>query len=137
MKEELDSYFREIDKKLFTLSKKGRAACLKEHRGNVDAFLKEHPDAAFQDVEAFFGSAEGIAESFLHAERYPQAEKKLHMNSRCTHVLLAVIVAVGLVIALIAAASFADQWQFRHGYTKESPVLTSAPDHSDEAIAIY
>lgn len=120
MTKELEVYFREIENKLFTFSRKKRAACLKEHRGNVDLFFKENPDATFREMEAYFGTAEEIAESFLHEEKYADAEKKFNVKHTGVRVIC-VSVILALIIALVLGAVYVvDVYRFNHGHIEYS-----------------
>ena len=100
MKTELDAYYREIDRKLKIAPKKERDACLDEHRGNVEAFLLDHPDASLREIEKNFGTPEEIAEGFLRSSSVWETAKQFSLKRNVLRVVLAVAAAllVGIVV---------------------------------------
>lgn len=105
MKSEFDAYYKEIERKLKIAPKKERAACLDEHRGNVEAFLYDHPNATLREIEENFGTPDEIAEGFLRSSSVWETAKQFSLKRNVLRIILAAL-AVLLVGATIFGAIY-------------------------------
>ena len=115
MKSELDIYYREIEKKLKIAPKKERAACLDEHRGNVEAFLFDHPDATLQEIEENFGTPDEIAEGFLRSSSVWETAKQFSIKRNVLRILLAVVTVLLIGATILGAVWILGEYLFLGG----------------------
>ncbi len=137
MTKELNGYFKDIESRLHTLPRKKRAAVLREYRDNVAAFLEENPGAAFQEVEAAFGTPSQVEESFLRSEDFQKTEQRLHTNKqilRIIRIALAILVAAILILGTIYVV---DNHQFAHGSWYVSSAQEGPYEGNSNAIERY
>jgi len=111
----LRKYFRSISG-LLPCSGKQKRVILQSAKENVNAFLEDHPDADFSQVEAHFGAPEQIASAFVADMDMPRLLNALRSRKR---IFLSVIVA--LIAALLlwgggVAIAVADQSAANPGY---------------------
>jgi len=137
MTKELNAYFKEIESRLHTFPRKKRAAVLREYRENVSAFLEENPGAAFQEVEAAFGTPSQVEESFLRLGDFKETEQRLHTNRqilRIVRIAVCVLIAAAVILGVIFVA---DAWSFNHGNGVYSPVQSGSYEGNSNAIERY
>lgn len=136
MKKKLNRYFREINGKLLVLPRKKRAAVMGDFRGSVSAFLQENPEAAFQEVEAAFGTPDQVAEGFLQSSDFRQTERKLCLKRK---IFAAVCIALGILVAaalILGTVYVVDNYHYTHGQWEDSPAMSGVyiPDSSDGEV---
>lgn len=137
MKKKLNRYFREINGKLLVLPRKKRAAVMGDFRGSVSAFLQENPEAAFQEVEAAFGTPDQVAEGFLQSSDFRQTERKLCLKRK---IFAAVCIALGILVAaalILGTIYVVDIHHYAHGHFEDSPAMSGFAESNPNAIETY
>ncbi len=137
MTKELNGYFKDIESRLHTLPRKKRAAVLREYRDNVAAFLEENPGAAFQEVEAAFGTPSQVEESFLRSEDFQKTEQRLHINKQILRIIRIVIAILVAAILILGTIYVVDTWMYTHGEWVNTSAQEGPPESDTSAIATY
>ena len=98
LEKELKKYYTGIRRELYcdTEAKKRILAAIKE---NVEAYLEEHPEATFENVQDRFGTPKQIATSYLEELEMPELIGKLKVRRT---IVTAICTALGLVVLLWA-----------------------------------
>lgn len=103
-KRELRKYLRQIKAELFC-PREMRKRILGELKGNVAAYLQEHPEATFTDIRENFGSPQQIAASYVEELSTPELIQKLKLRRRILRSVVAIVGAAALLcIALWISA---------------------------------
>lgn len=112
---ELKRYYRQIRSWLPCCGKE-KKAIINGIDASVKAYLEDHPQAVFADVEHHFGQPAQIAASCVDEMNTPQLLRKLRIRKR---VSISVTVGVLTAILLWASAvtiSFIEANNTTHGY---------------------
>ncbi len=138
MSREIELYLKHIERGLFTCPRKKRAALLRELRGNIDAYIEEHPNASIQELKSIFGTPEAIAEGFLQSAEFTTTKKVVSSKKRIVQIFLAAVCALivlGIVLGTIYVVNF---YRYTHGYWVETPATdTPLPSIDPEAVHSY
>ena len=137
MSGELKAYYRAIDKKMLNCSKQKRRKILSIHRGNIEAYFEENPDATIKDIEAYFGSPEKIAESFLQSSEYQETEKKFSINRNVIRIFLIVAIAILIVFSILGTIYIYDGYRYSHGSFTDSSVHEGVVSIPSDALETY
>ena len=115
MKTEFDAYYRNIERRLKIAPKKERAACLDEHKGNVEAFLLDHPGATLKEIEERFGTSEEIAEGFLRTSSVWETAKQFSLKRNVARIVLAAAAALLVGLTVFGAVYILGNYLFSGG----------------------
>lgn len=137
MKQEIEQYLKQIEGNLYTCPRKKRTAFLRDLRGNIAAYMEEHPNATLPELKNIFGSPEAIAESFLQSDEFATTKKVLSSKKKNANIFLIAICILVTAILIYGAIYIADFHDFTQGHWEEEPAQegTHLPDFS--TIAEY
>ena len=116
MRREIEQYLKQIESNLYTCPRKKRSAFLRDFRGNIDAYIEEHPNATLPELKSIFGSPEAIAESFLQSDEFATTKEVVSSKKWIIRTLLAAacILVVGTLI--LGTIFVVDNYRYTHGY---------------------
>ena len=137
MSAELEPYFKEISDNLLACPTRRRSAFLQELRGNVDAYIDDHPYASVQEIQAVFGSPREIAESFFTSLDFKAAAKELRIKKRITRIVVAVVCILAAGILVLGTIYVMDNHGYTHGYWEESPTVEAITTPDPNALETY
>ena len=138
MNAELEPYFKEISENLLVCPTRRRSAFLQELRGNIDAYVQDHPAASAQEVQSVFGSPREIAESFFASLDFKAAARELRIKKRITRIVTAVVCVLVAGILVLGTIYVVDNHGYAHGYWGEGPATSATPAPTpDDAISTY
>ena len=112
MKNEFDAYYKEIERKLKIAPKRERAACLDEHRGNVEAYLYDYPNATLQEIEENFGTPEEVAEGFLRTSSVWETAKQFSLKRNVTRIILGALAVLAVGATILGAVYILGNYLF-------------------------
>ena len=104
----LRKYFRSISG-LLPCPGKQKRMILQSAKENVSAFLEDHPDADFSQVEAHFGAPEQIASAFVADMDMPKLLNALRGRKRIFLSVIAALITALLLWGGGVAIAVADQ----------------------------
>ncbi len=110
----LNKYISSVSS-LIICQPKQKKAFLAELRSEVENFLAETENATEEDVEAFFGTPETIASSFISNTDSTEMKRRISVKNIIS---VAVIVALLIYIAFVVI-SLIDVHTEAHGYFEE------------------
>lgn len=137
MNDELKAYFKTIDKKLISCSRAKRKKCLSIHRGNIEAYFEENPDATIKDIEAYFGSPEKIAEFFLQSSEFSETESRLGVNKKIIRLISIITVILFIVAAIVSTIYVFEGYRYSHGHAVYSSAQEGTYDTPPDAVQTY
>ncbi len=114
MSREIERYYKEIERSLFTCPKRKRVSFLREFRGSVSAYVEEHPQATMQELQSVFGTPESIAEAFLQSDEFSTTKKVVSSQRRIARfvlIALCVLVAAAVILGAIYVIGKYSYWE--------------------------
>lgn len=137
MRREIEKYLKQIESNLYTCPRKKRSAFLRDFRGNIDAYIREHPNATLPELKSIFGLPEAIAESFLQSDEFTTTKQVVSSKKWIIRILLTavcILVAAALIFGTIYVV---DIYKFTHGYAAMEPIQEGFTPPDPDAIASY
>ena len=112
---ERKQYLKQIKKLLVCKGSKKRKF-LKSFDDNIEEFLKDNPDASYDELQKNMGTPQEIANEFL------ENESAVHIKRRTTIVKLVIIgiIICLIIVAITFVAVFIDAHEANHGYFENS-----------------
>ena len=114
MSRDIELYFKQIERSLFTCPKKKRATFLRDFRGSVSAYVEEHPQASVQELKSIFGTPEAIAEAFLQSDEFSTTKKVVSSKRRIVRIVLiaaCILAAAALILGAIYVMRNTGLWK--------------------------
>ncbi len=116
---EIKRYIKQVHSKLpYTGKEKHRI--MEDLKGNIENFLKDHPEAELADVETHFGSPESIAYSCVEQTELDELIRKM----RIRRVVVRIVAATAAVAVLLWAGAVGwaifQEWNSTHGYNEDT-----------------
>ena len=112
---ELKKYYRQV-RSLLPCSRKEKKAIIHRIEASVQAYLEDHPQAVFADVERHFGEPLQIAASCVEEMDTSQLLQKLRIRKRIFISVTAGILAAFLLWAGAVTIAFVEARDAAHGY---------------------
>ena len=113
---ELKRYIKQIYRKL-PYTGKERRRIIGDLQNNVGAYLESNPEASVADVQAHFGSPEGIAYSCVEQTELDVLLRKMRIRKTVIRIVGAVALVVLLLWGGVVGWAFYNEWNNSRGYT--------------------
>ena len=125
---ERNQYINQIKKLLFC-SSKDRKKFLKEFNDNIDDFLKDNPEASFNELQKAMGTPQEIADGFLGNADIKAIKKRTS--------IVRVLIIIGVVGLLIFAITLLGLWlDAREARVGNHGVITTYKDNEDGSVEV-
>ena len=125
---ERNQYINQIKKLLFCSSKE-RKKFLKEFNDNIDDFLKDNPEASFNELQKAMGTPQEIADGFLGNADIKAIKKRTS--------IVRVLIIIGVVGILILAITLLGLWlDAREARVGNHGVITTYKDNEDGSVEV-
>lgn len=95
----LRRYYRTVFNYL-PCSRKLKNKILQEIKGNVTAYLEEHPQATISDIESHFGTPRSIAAAYVDDMNTEELIHALHIRKKVVTTIVCTLLAVMLLWAM-------------------------------------
>ena len=137
MNQDIEAYLKQIERNLFTCSRKKRSAFLRDFRGGIDSYLAEHPQATAQELRMVFGTPEAIAESFMQSDGVNVTKKVVSSKRTIFRVVLIAVCALVAAAVIFGTLYIIDYHRFTHGYWVEEPAVIGEIPPDPDALETY
>ena len=137
MRKDVEAYLREIERGLFTCPKRKRAAFLSDFRGCLNSYLEEHRMATVEEMQAFFGTPEAIAEAFLQSDEFNTTKKVVSSRRRIVQIVLIAVFVLFVAALILGTVYVVDHYQYTHGYWVEEPAQEGVIPPNPDALETY
>ena len=122
METQLNQYYCSIHRRL-PCNRKMKAkiiACIKE---TIDGYLKEHPLADMDAIQAHFGTPAQIAEAYIEEMTTPEIVKKFRVKKWAVTVIAVVAVVTVVAYLVVLGAAYANEKDSADGYYEVDPIV--------------
>lgn len=113
-------------------------------RGDIEVFLDQNPDAAYNDIEANFGSPKDLAQEFANSLEPQVIEHFLRIKKRFFLFVGAIVIVTALIILGLRIADYLEWRHLANGYyvetiivSPDSITLPETPEESTDTILVY
>ena len=137
MRKDVEAYLREIERGLFTCPKRKRAAFLSDFRGSLNSYLEEHRMATVEEIQAFFGTPEAIADAFLQSDEFNTTKKVVSSRRRIVQIVLIAVFVLFVAALILGTVYVVDHYQYTHGYWVEEPAQEGVIPPNPDALETY
>ena len=137
MRKDVEAYLREIERGLFTCPRRKRAAFLSDFRGCLNSYLEEHRMATVEEIQAFFGTPEAIAEAFLQSDEFNTTKRVVSSKKRITSIVLIAVFVLFVAALILGTVYVVDHYQYTHGYWVEGPAQEGVIPPNPDALETY
>ncbi len=137
MRREIEKYLKQIESNLYTCPIKKRNVFLRDLRGNIDAYIEEHPNATLPELKSIFGSPEAIAESFLQSDEFATTKQVVSSKKRIIRILIATACILVIAALILGTVYVVDCYKYTHGYAEMEPIQEGFTPPDSDAITSY
>ena len=125
---ERNQYINQIKKLLFC-SSKDRKKFLKEFNDNIDDFLKDNPEASFNELQKAMGTPQEIADGFLGNADIKAIKKR-------TSIVRVLIIIGAIALIIFATVLFCVWLDAREARVGNHGVITTYKDNEDGSVEV-
>ena len=137
MRKDVEAYLREIERGLFTCPRRKRAAFLSDFRGCLNSYLEEHRMATVEEMQAFFGTPEAIAEAFPQSDEFNTTKQVVSSRRRIVQIVLIAICALAAAAVILGTVYVVNAYQYTHGFWVEEPAQEGYFIPNPDALEIH
>lgn len=137
MNQQIEVYLKQIEHDLFTCPRKIRVAFLRDFRGNLNAYMEEHPQSSIQELRSVFGSPEEIAEGFLQSDEFDTTKKVVSSKKRIVRIVLIAVCTLVSAALILGTVYVIQTYRYAHGYWVEEPTKEEYTPPNPDALESY
>lgn len=113
-------------------------------RSDIEIFLDQNPNAAYNDIEANFGNLKDLAQEFANSLEPQVIERFLRIKKRFFLFVGAIVIVTALIILGLRIADYVAWRHLANGYyvetiivSPDSIILPEKPMESTDTILVY
>lgn len=115
MKKELRQYYLAI-RSLLPCCWKRKNAFIRTLDSSIAAYISEHPDADFTQIERHFGTPQQIAASYIEEMDPQEITDKLKVRKRILQIVVSAVFLCALVWLILLAVAFLNELNSADGF---------------------
>lgn len=137
MNKQIEAYLKQIERSLFTCPKKKRISFLRDFRGDLNAYMQEHPQASIQELMSTFGTPDAIAEDFLQSTEFARTKKVLSTKRKIVRTVLIAVCTLIAATIILGTIYVVDVYKYTHGFWVEEPAQKGHSILDPDALESY
>ena len=93
--------------------------------------------ATVEEMQAFFGTPEAIAEAFLQSDEFNTTKKVVSSRRRIVQIVLIAICALAAAAVILGTVYVVNAYQYTHGFWVEEPAQEGHSIPEPDALETY